>query len=423
MRNVHRQVAGTGAQLGTGLVAIGVAGYAFLVVAGNVLPSADYAALAMLYLLVNIVGPGLFVALEQETSRAVSARIAVGIPTGPTARAAAVLALALFAVLAGCALLASPVLISRLFNGNGWLLGALLLGGAGAAGVYWARGLLGGQQQFGGYAATLFGEGVARLLPILLLPLLGLASATSLGFAFAAAALVATLLTIPWLPRGGPGPQEKLLRLIRGMTFLVAATLLSQLMANLGPVIVGLRSADVVVVAAFASAVVLARAPLFLFAPVQAVLLPGLTRAAESGDQHAVLVRIRQVVTIVGAFGLAGVAVAAALGPWAVQVFFGAEVRLPVWVLSLLATSTVLFMLAQVLQPALIALGSHHWVAIGWVAGALVFLAVALSGLPVLPAAVFAQLLGPAVVVVGMLIALLRRVQDRTPNAIEVSLP
>lgn len=389
----------------------------FLAVAGNVLPSADYAALAMLYLLINIAGPGLFIALEQETSRAVSARVATGVPTGPTMRAAGMLALGLFAVLAVLVLVAAPVLIGRLFNGNAWLLGALLLGGAGAAGVYWVRGLFGGQRQFGGYAATLVGEGAARLAPILVLPLLGLAGATSLGFAFAAGALVATLATLPGLRRGGPGPREDLPRLARGMALLVVATLLSQLVANLGPVVVGLRSSDPAVVAAFASAVVTARIPLFLFSPVQALLLPGLTGAAEVGDRRAVAARIRQVLAAVGAFGLAGLAGAAMFGPWAVQTLFGTEVRLSSGVLALLATSTVLFMLAQVLAPALIALGRHRWVALGWVAGTVVFLAVALAPLPAVPAAVIAQLAGPAVVVAGMTAGLLLGVRDRTPAA------
>ena len=404
------RLAGTGLQLGAGLVTVGAAGYIFLAVAGNTLPSADYAALAMLYLLINIIGPGLFIALEQETSRAVSARVAAGVPTGPTARAAALLALGLFGILAVVVLAVSPVLTDRLFNGNPWLLVALLLGGAGAAAVFWVRGVLGGQRQFGGYAATILGEGLARLLPTLLLPLMGLAAATSLGFSFAAGTVVAAAVTVPWLHRGGPGPREKLPPMARGMALLVTATLLSQLVANLGPVVVGLRSSDVALVATFASAVVLARIPLFLFSPVQVLLLPGLTRAAEVGDRRAVAIRIRQLLTAVAAFGLAAVAVTALVGPNAVQVFFGAEIALPSAVLALLAASSVLFMAAYVLQPALIALRRHRWVAVGWVAGAVVFLAVAVApGSPV-RAVVVAQLAGPAVVVAVMGTGLARAV-------------
>ena len=412
------RLAGTGLQLSAGMVTVGAAGYIFLAVAGNTLSSADYAALAMLYLLINIIGPGLFIALEQETSRAVSARVAAGVPTGPTARAAALLALGLFGILAVVVLAVSPVLTDRLFNGNPWLLVALLLGGAGAAAVFWVRGVLGGQRQFGGYAATILGEGLARLLPTLLLPLMGLAAATSLGFSFAAGTVVAAAVTVPWLHRGGPGAREKLPPMARGIALLVTATLLSQLVANLGPVVVGLRSSDVALVATFASAVVLARIPLFLFSPVQVLLLPGLTRAAEVGDRRAVVIRIRQLLTAVATFGLAAVAVTALVGPNAVQVFFGAEIALPSAVLALLAASSVLFMAAYVLQPALIALRRHRWVAVGWVAGAVVFLAVAVApGSPV-RAVVVAQLAGPAVVVAVMGTGLARAVSGH-PRAAE----
>lgn len=402
------RLAGTGLQLGAGLVTVGAAGYVFLAVAGNTLGSADYAALAMLYLLVNIIGPGVFVALEQETSRAVSARMATGLPTGPTARAAALLAVGMFAILAVVVLAVSPILTERLFNGNPWLLAALLLGGAGAAAVAWVRGAFGGQRQFGGYAATVFGEGFARLLPTLLLPLVGLAAVTNLGFAFAAGTVVATAATLPWLRRGGLGPREDLSRLAQGMGLLVVATLLCQLVANLGPVVVGLRSTDTALVAAFASAVVLARVPLFLFSPVQVLLLPGLTRAAEVGDRRTVAIRIRRLLSAVAAFGLAAVAVTALVGPPAVQVFFGAEVALPAVVLALLAASSVLFMAAYVLQPALIALSRHRWVAVGWVAGAVVFLAVAVAPGSPIRAVVIAQLAGPAVVVTVMGVGLVR---------------
>lgn len=416
------RLAGTGLQLGAGLVTVGAAGYVFLAVAGNTLSSADYAALAMLYLLINIIGPGLFIALEQETSRAMSARVAAGVPTGPTARAAALLALGLFGILAVVVLAVSPVLTDRLFNGNPWLLVALLLGGVGAAAVFWARGILGGQRQFGGYAVTILGEGLARLLPTLLLPLMGLAAATGLGFSFAAGTVIATAVTAPWLHRGGPGPHEELPPMARGMALLVAATLLSQLVANFGPVVVGLRSSDVALVATFASAVVLARIPLFLFSPVQMLLLPGLTRAAEVGDRRAVAIRIRQLLMAVAAFGLAAVAVTALVGPHAVQVFFGAGVALPAAVLALLAASSVLFMAAYVLQPALIALRRHRWVAIGWVAGAVVFLAVAAApGSPV-RAVVVAQLAGPAVVIAVMGAGLVRALRGhaRAPDQASV---
>ena len=122
-----------------------------------------------LYLLVNLIGPGIFAALEQETSRAVSAASARGESVRPIARRAALLAGGCFVGLVALVLLAWPLLLGRVLDGRSGLLAALIVAIAGSGGVYWVRGLLGGQQRFTGYAATLYVEGAVRLLPCLLL--------------------------------------------------------------------------------------------------------------------------------------------------------------------------------------------------------------------------------------------------------------
>ncbi len=85
----------TALHLALGLAVLGAAGYAFVAVVGHVFERPDEAgalnALISLYLVVNIIGPGIFAALEQETSRAVSAAVARGEPVRPVARHAAVL--------------------------------------------------------------------------------------------------------------------------------------------------------------------------------------------------------------------------------------------------------------------------------------------------------------------------------------------
>src|SRR3954447_16203158 len=150
---------GTAAQLAAGLGVLGASGYAYVAVVGHVFDDPDQAAtlsaLISLYLLVNMIGPGVYAALEQETSRAVSAAAARGESLRPIARRAAVLALWSFGGMLALVLVAWPVLLDRVLEGRIGLLVALVLAIAGSAGVYWARGLLGGQQRFAGYARTL----------------------------------------------------------------------------------------------------------------------------------------------------------------------------------------------------------------------------------------------------------------------------
>jgi len=56
------------APVGAGLLILGVSAYVVLGIAGHTLTPRDYAAVASLYLLVAIVGPGVFFAVEQETN-------------------------------------------------------------------------------------------------------------------------------------------------------------------------------------------------------------------------------------------------------------------------------------------------------------------------------------------------------------------
>lgn len=400
---------GVAAHLALGLAVLGAAGYAFVAVAGHVFDEPAEAgalnALISLYLLANIVGPGIFAGLEQATSRAVSAATARGAALRPILRRAAVLAGWSFAGLAALVLAAWPLVLGPVLDGRPMLLVALLVAVGGSAAVYWTRGALGGRQHFPAYARTLYVEGAARLLPCLLLLALAVSAPGAYGLAFALGSFVAALSVVPALrvPGGDTaarvdGPME---RLGRSFAYLTAAIALSQLLANLAPVVVSYRMPeDPVAAGVFGATFVLARIPLFLFAPVQAVLLPKLTHAATLG-MHAELVRRqRQAVGAVVVAGGIGVAGCVWLGPWAAEQLFGAATRPPALTVGLLALATLLMMAALVLQPTLVALGRQRVVTAGWVAGTVVFLA--LVAMPVEPvaAALTAQLAGPAAVLV-----------------------
>ena len=460
---VGRERLGPALYLGGGLALVGAAGYAFVALTGHTLPPAEAAAAASVYLMVNIIGPGLFSALEQETSRSVSAEIAAGRDPGRVTRNAALLAAATLAGVVVLLLAVSPVLTGTALGGRWGLFAAVLLSVVTSAAVYVVRGLVGGRQRFTGYAATLGAEGVARILPCLVLALAGAADVVAYAIAFAAGSAFGALAGLPWLrrpvgsrtaapdasviplaaaarggsaavpldeprdpdaARGAGEPSEPVAargqgpptvrRMAQGLSFLAGGTLLMLLVANLAPIVVTPRlSGDAATAAAFASAFVLARVPLFLFAPVQAVLLPALTRAATRGELDRVRATLRRILLAVAAVGLPAVVASYLVGPWAVQVLFGADVRLPAAVVGLLGVSTVGFMVGQALQPGLVALGRHQAVTVAWLAGAVVLVTIlALPG-DALRAGVTGQLGGAAVVVVVMLGALHRDLGKR----------
>ena len=179
------------------------------------------------------------------------------------------------------------------------------------------------------------------------------------------------------------------------------AIALSQLLANLAPVVVSYRlPGDPVLAAVFGTTFVLARIPLFLFAPVQAVLLPKLTRAATLGAHDELARRLRQAVVLVAGIGLLGVIGCVVLGPWAAELLFNTAVRPTATTLALLGAATLVMMLALVIQPTLVA-----WAGSGWSRSpgrSAPWCSSALLVPPVAPiaAALVAQLVGPGVVLV-----------------------
>lgn len=439
--NGLRQRFGPAAMMGGGLLVVGIAGYGFIALAGRTLPTSAAAAVSSLYLMINIIGPGVFVALEQETSRSVSATLARGGRVPPVARrAAALAALLLLGVLVVLAAI-SPVLVDRVLGDRWSLLVAVLLGTATSTLVYLARGLLGGTRRFAGYSATLAFEGAARLLPCLAVALSGAPDAAVLALLFASGSAIGALAGLPWLrdlrhaPRtvrppdatvgideelagvdpAGPADDGSLGRMATATLVLAGSTLLSQLVANLAPIVVSSRlTEDTATAAAFTSAFILVRIPFFLFAPVQAMLLPSLTAAATTGRIAEFRRTMRLILTAIAAVGLPGAIASLLVGPWAVRVLFGAHVRLSGPLLGLLGIGTVALMVAQALQPALVALGRHRAVTGSWLVGSVV-----LTGLLFLPgnpvhAALIAQLAGSALVVAGMARAVLVDLRTRS---------
>jgi O-antigen/teichoic acid export membrane protein len=409
---MREQLSGA-ATVGVGLVLLGIAAYVFLALAGHALDPSDYTSVASLYFLTAIIGPGLFVAVEQETNRETSSRLAAQLGTAPVRRSSTLVSAGLGVLVTVALLVLSPLLVSRVFGGSWALLAAALVSVVGAAAVYVLRGLYAGERRFGWYSATLAAEGLARLVPCVVLVLVGIEGSVAFGFVFVLGTVVAAALTAGGLRPGAAGPPVDRSRMARGVGLLAGASGLTLLIANLAPVVVTSRLlGDPRTAASFASLFILARTPLFLFGPVQALLLPGLSAAAALGDATTVRRQMWSVLAAVGAVGAVGTVGAWFLGPWAARVFFDAPTELSTSVAAALGLSTAAMMAAQILQAVLVALRVHRAATLAWSVGTVVF--VPLLFLPVAPvtAAVVAQLVGPALVVVLMAIAALRGLRE-----------
>jgi O-antigen/teichoic acid export membrane protein len=357
--------------VGAGLLLLGVASYVHLSVAGHRLNEGDYSSLAVLWSIVFTVGPGLFLPVEQEIARVVATRCSRGLPPGPVVRQGAALAAAVLGALLVIGYVARTALADRLFAGSTAMVAVLAGALAALAVAHTARGLLSGLGFFPSYGTQLGVDGGLRIALVAGLGVAGVDSPVWYGLVLVIAPLAAVAATArPAWARIGSGPAIGWRPLLHGLALLTASSLLSQTVVNVGVINVRiLAPSDVVAAGALLSALVLVRIPLFIFASLQASLLPGLSASTATGDTDGFRSLLRRALGIVTALGLAGTLLAVLLGPWLVQVLFDAPDILGRADFALLGAATLAYLWAMVLGQALLALGRHRAQAVSWVAG------------------------------------------------------
>ena len=116
-----------------GLVVVGLASYGFLTLAARNLRPSEFSAVAALWSLLYGLAGGLFLPLEQETTRQVAQRVVRGERVGPVLTKVIRLGAVLLAVLLGGLLLARRPLTDAIFGGNQGMVLALCLALTGMA--------------------------------------------------------------------------------------------------------------------------------------------------------------------------------------------------------------------------------------------------------------------------------------------------
>jgi len=369
--------------MAAGLVLLGLSGGVYLAVSARAVGPVAFASLSTLWSLVYAFGIGAFLPFEQELGRAFAARAARGAGTGPLVGRVALASAGVLAVLLTAGLLLSPLLVSGLFSGGWTPVGVFALSLAVMAAGYVTRGIYAGASRFGWYSAQLGAEGVVRIAVCAALLGAGVHAAGPYLWLLALAPLAALAPTLPGL-RGAlrPGPPASWSELSANLGWLLLAGVAAQAVANAALVVLQPLSDRDGTAGRLLAAFVIARVPLFFFQGVQAVLLPGLSGALAAGDRGVFRVRLRGVLAATGAVVLAGVAGAAAFGPWLVRLAFGEGFALGRGHLVVLAAATGCYMLAQVFQAGLVALERHRDNALGWSGAFGVFVAVCLVPLP-----------------------------------------
>lgn len=373
-----RQGARSAATVGAGLIVLAVSASVFLVIAARAVGPEAFAGLAVLWTLVYTVGIGLFLPFEQEVARAVADRTARGEGARPVVTRAALAAIGLFVLSVLALAPLSPWMVSSLFDGSWTLALALLLACLGLGAQYLQRGVLSGSGTFGSYATQLGVEGGIRLIGCVALLVIGVGIAGPFALLLAAAPLLSVLVVARSFVRLSrvPGPRASWRELSSNLGWLLGASLAAQALANLATVAVKVLSDPSQAAAAghFLAGFTVARLPLLVFAAVQAVLLPGLARALAQGAPGRFHRQLRLVLLVTAGLGSAGVAGAVALGPEVLGLLFGPEFDIARRDIAALSLATAIYMMALVLQPAVIALDLHRTNALAWMSGLAVFL-------------------------------------------------
>jgi O-antigen/teichoic acid export membrane protein len=373
--------------VGAGLLLNGVSTYVFLAIAGHTLTAERYSAFAGFWALLFVVAPGIFLPLEQELGRAISARRARGDGDGPVVARCALIGggfLALLLVGSGAAF--GP-LDSRLLGGDGVLMIALLLGITAYCAEHLARGTLSGNGRFRAYGVLLGSEGVYRACFCAALAVAHVGSPGPYGLALVAGSFAAVLTALAG-QRGllDPGSPTRNTEVTNALGSLLIASMATMFMLNGGTVVVQLLAApsEQRVAGSFLNGRVIAFVPLFLFQAVTAALLPRLSALVSRGAHAEFRRTLGRLLLVVAALGAAAIVGSLLVGPAVLRLVFGPDFTLTSRDLALLAASSAALMAAQALGQGLIARSAYRGVVAGWVTAVGAFFIVVFAVHPLL---------------------------------------
>ena len=454
-RSLYALIRRPSVTLAIGLGLSGAAGSGFLAIINASFPktpsgSSDVLALSGLNFLLATIVTGMMAGSEQEMARAVTKAVALGGDPAEVVRRQSRHAAWLIGGTMVAVCLLSPLLVAKSLGHHWVLFGELLIGLVGGLAIFPIRGVLTGRRDYPLFSATLIVEGLTRLIPSLLILLLGLGSVWSYGLVFALGGPTLAAVFGVLVPRltgrdvyrlDGPSTKaipaernvpagieadfaagtqasddaepeadgEPLAALERQggtrLTLLTAASLANQLLFNAIPLLVAARYAghqDANQASAVNSGVGLTRLGILILVPLQAPLLPRLTAAAVHRRYAEVRKRTRVLTGLCAAVGLFASLCCWVLGPWVLRDVMRAHATLPGIYLAALALGTTFIMVGMIIQSTLLSIERHFVVLIAWLAGVIVTVPVFLIGHSLLGTTAVAAIAGPFVAMLVM---------------------
>jgi len=414
------QAIGTGNQsswwvLG-GTAITGISTYALLVAAARAVGPEAYGDFGVYWAAVVIVGLGLFLPMEQETTRRGAGITAAGGGLGRLWQRSMVVA-AMVAVGTAVATVVLWPWIGALVNDQVGILIAFSIACLGYCLQFPCRGLLAATRQFRGYATVVVVDSVLRALVAITLLTVREVSVVPYTLAVGGAALTAGLVGVLLVRRSGyvrgggrvdhfGRDSARLMVAASSMqTLLNSGTLVAKLAAGPGQAALAGRVLAVMTIA---------RLPVLLFQSLQPVYVTRLATRWHHQDRPGVRRLLVALGVATGCLAITLVIGAAVIGPWATSLFFGPRYELDRGSMVLVALGVGVYLVASVATDSSIALGLHRVIISAWAAGLLVGAVVVLIISSLLAKATLPLIVGASLAGIVLITALVVRTGRKT---------
>lgn len=405
------------------MVIAAAAAYIVVIIVNAAVGDSEYAGFAVFWSLLFIVGPGLFLPLEQEVARAISQRRIEGVGSRPLVKKASLLGAGTSIALVIASIALAPFMIDHLFQGSTALLIGFVIGLIGFAVMHLVRGVCSGNGRFIPYGVMIGSEGVIRLVLVVALAVFGATNSGVYGIAMGVAPFFAALAVL--LDRKGllgSGPPAAWSELSTALALLLLGSVLAQALAYSALLVVNVTegSTNAEVARSFTNAFFVARIPVLMFMAVQAALLPRLSRLAAADAHLDFRAAFKRLLAVVVGVAILGTIVAAAIGPFVGKLLFSPEkFDISNIDLGVLAAGSGAFIIGQTVAQALIALKRYAQVALALFAGCIAFVisvAAFSDTSDIMLRASLAFLIGSLVASGGMLVAIAKGMRGPLPE-------
>jgi O-antigen/teichoic acid export membrane protein len=355
--------------VGIGLFIAGISAYIFFKIGQQALGQDGFKPIVAMWFIAFALAPGFFLPIEQEVSRAIAHRRALGQGGLPVIKRIAPLAVIILLTLVVVIAVFSSSISANMFEGYGMVTFCLVLTLVSYAPMHLARGICSGTGRFGAYGIIIGADGAVRVIGCAVLWLAGVTHVGPYAFMIGFSPIVGVIAVgLAGKLRVDDGPEATWSEVTPNLGWLLMGSLFAAALVNAGPITVDIlgNSEPAEVVTRFGNAVIFARIPLFLFQAVQAALLPRLAKLAAQRNLSEFSRGFRQLMILVCGVGVVGTIGAFLVGPQVLDLVYqgGIDRR----TMTLLALASAMYMVGLATAQAVIALRGHAIVALGWFA-------------------------------------------------------